>query len=48
MIPAGLAGGLRVDYGSVRELAKEAGILDLPGLIVKLEAVVRGYAHGRK
>lgn len=48
MVPAGMAGGLRVDYGSVRELAKQVGISDLTGLIVKLEAVARGYAHGRK
>jgi len=48
MIPAGLSGGLRVDYASVRELAIDAGFQDISGLIMKLEAVARGYAHGRK
>jgi hypothetical protein len=42
---SGLSGSLRVDYGAVRELAREAGIENVAELIVKLEAIARGYAR---
>ena len=39
----GMSPVLRVDYGSVREMAAETGIQDKAALIVKLEAIARGY-----
>ncbi|HAR97947.1 MAG TPA: hypothetical protein DCS11_03440 [Syntrophus sp. (in: bacteria)] len=39
------SGTLRVDYGAVRELAREVGMEHVAGLIVRLEAIARGYAR---
>jgi hypothetical protein len=46
LVGSPFSGSLRVDYGAVRELAREIGIGSISGLIVQLEAIARGY--GRK
>ena len=47
MTTTGMSSILRVDYGAVREIAGELGIMNKAELIMKLEAVGRGYSGGK-
>jgi hypothetical protein len=44
----GMSPVLRVDYHSVQGLAAAAGIEDWAALIVKLEAIARGYNNKQR